>query len=245
MESERKENMKLRFYAKLDNEKINVNSFLMNEQKIAELIEEVKARKSSDSKKVPRGYWLNEHYDVINIQGIEKLIVPVTNEEDEIKYYCSKEMLFDVLYDCHTAIGHGGRDRMVTEINRRYKNITRKQVLNFINLCELCQQKRSGIKKGIVVKPIISTHMNSRCQVDLIDFQSQPDGEFKFIFVYQDHLTKFVVLRPLTSKRAEEVAAQLLDVFLLLGAPCILQSDNGREFVNRIINELKVCVSFM
>ena len=43
---------------------------------------------------------------------------------------------------------------------------------------------------------------------------------------YQDHFTKFSVLRPLKSKRAAEVAYNLLDIFLLLGAPHILQSDN-------------------
>ncbi|KAK7096357.1 hypothetical protein V1264_005659 [Littorina saxatilis] len=57
--------------------------------------------------------------------------------------------------------------------------------------------------------------------------------------VYQDHLTKFIVLRPLTSKRAVEVAFQLLDIFLLLGAPQILQSDNGSEFTAQIVKELK------
>ncbi|XP_043462827.1 KRAB-A domain-containing protein 2-like [Leptopilina heterotoma] len=56
--------------------------------------------------------------------------------------------------------------------------------------------------------------------------------------VYQDHLTKFVILRPLSSKRAAEIAYQLLDIFLTFGAPVILQSDNGREFVNQIITEL-------
>ncbi|XP_026464653.1 KRAB-A domain-containing protein 2-like [Ctenocephalides felis] len=80
--------------------------------------------------------------------------------------------------------------------------------------------------------------MNSRCQVDLIDLQTQPDDEFKFILNYQDHLTKFVVLRPLKSKTALEVANQLMDILSLLGAPFILQCDNGREFANRIIEEL-------
>ncbi|KAK6175267.1 hypothetical protein SNE40_013764 [Patella caerulea] len=56
---------------------------------------------------------------------------------------------------------------------------------------------------------------------------------------YQDHLTKFFVLRALTSKRAVEVACQLLDIFLMLGAPSILQSDNGSEFTAQIIVELK------
>ncbi|XP_050499952.1 KRAB-A domain-containing protein 2-like [Diabrotica virgifera virgifera] len=75
-------------------------------------------------------------------------------------------------------------------------------------------------------------------QVDLIDFQSQPDGEYKFILVYQDHLTKFVVLRALKSKTADEVCENIIDIFTLLGAPTVLQSDNGREFVNKIINGL-------
>ncbi|XP_046550558.1 KRAB-A domain-containing protein 2-like [Haliotis rubra] len=65
-------------------------------------------------------------------------------------------------------------------------------------------------------------------------------GQFKWIMVYQDHLTKFCVLRPLTSKRAAEVAYQLLDIFLLLGAPCLLQSDNGSEFTAQVISELKI-----
>ena len=57
--------------------------------------------------------------------------------------------------------------------------------------------------------------------------------------VYLDHLTKFVVLRALKSKRTEEVAYHLVNIFTLLGAPSILQSDNGREFVNNIVNNLK------
>ncbi|XP_068234281.1 KRAB-A domain-containing protein 2-like [Palaemon carinicauda] len=57
--------------------------------------------------------------------------------------------------------------------------------------------------------------------------------------VYQAHLTKFCVLRPLTSKRAAEVAFQLADIFLLLGSPVILQSDNGSEFTAQIITELR------
>ena len=57
--------------------------------------------------------------------------------------------------------------------------------------------------------------------------------------VYQDHMTKFVVLRALKSKRAAEVAMQVLDIFLLFGAPNILQSDNGAEFTASIISERK------
>ena len=59
--------------------------------------------------------------------------------------------------------------------------------------------------------------------------------------VYQDHLTKFVQLRPTKTKRAAEIAYLLMDIFCILaggGAPRVLQSDNGREFANSIIEEL-------
>ncbi|CAI6360566.1 unnamed protein product [Macrosiphum euphorbiae] len=169
---------------------------------------------------------------------MEKLIVPVSNEGNDLKYYVFNEELFNIIHDTHLTIGHGGRNRMEYELNKKYKNITRESIMLYLNLCISCQKKGSTAKKGLVVKPIISNELNSRCQIDLIDMQAQPDGNYKFILVYQDHLTKFVLLRPLTHKRAEEVAYVLLDIFTTFGAPAILQSDNGREFVNKIINEL-------
>lgn len=88
------------------------------------------------------------------------------------------------------------------------------------------------------MKPMVFSTMNERCQVDLVDMQSNPDGAFKFIMVYQDHLTKFSILRPLRTKTAVEVAKEVLDIFCIFGAPSIMQSDNGREFVNSVIEEL-------
>jgi transposase InsO family protein len=68
--------------------------------------------------------------------------------------------------------------------------------------------------------------------------QGCPDGQFKFILNYQDHFTKFCILRPLKTKTAAEVANNLLDIFTIFGAPALLQSDNGREFVVEVIEEL-------
>jgi transposase InsO family protein len=93
--------------------------------------------------------------------------------------------------------------------------------------------------KGVVVRPNLSKEFSARGQVDLIDMQSLTHSSFRWIMVYQDHLTNFVVIRPLTSKRAAEVAYQLMDIFLLFGAPHILQSDNGSEFTAQIISDLK------
>jgi transposase InsO family protein len=67
--------------------------------------------------------------------------------------------------------------------------------------------------------------------------QSNPDHDMKFILVYQDHLTKFV-LRSLYSKRADEGAYHHLDIFTTFGVPNILHSDSGSEFCNQIIKSL-------
>jgi hypothetical protein len=77
-------------------------------------------------------------------------------------------------------------------------------------------KKRKARKEGLVSKTTLHTEFNSRCQIDLIDMQSQPDAQFRFILNYQDHLTKFVLLRPLQTKRAEEVASHVLDIFFNL-----------------------------
>ena len=94
--------------------------------------------------------------------------------------------------------------------------------------------------KGVVVRPILSKDLTSRGQVDLIDMQATAHRNSQWSMVYQDHFTKFCILRPLTTKRATEVAMHLLDIFLLFGAPAILQSDNGSEFTSHVITELKV-----
>lgn len=69
---------------------------------------------------------------------------------------------------------------------------------------------------------------------------SQHYNDYRFIMNYQDHLTNYVILKPLKSKRAEEIAYNLIDIYTLFGAPAILQSDNGKEFVNLVINELHI-----
>ena len=108
----------------------------------------------------------------------------------------------------------------------------------FLTLCEQRQLKKTTPKRGLVVCPDLSDYMNSRCHVDLTDMQSEPDGDYQLIVNYQDHLNKFTILRTLKGKTAEEVAYQLMDIFCMFGAAFILQSDNGHEFVNKIIQNV-------
>lgn len=83
----------------------------------------------------------------------------------------------------------------------------------------------------MVSKLSLQTEMNSRCQVDIIDMQAQADPWLKLIIVFQDRLTKFVLQRTLQIKRAEQVVHQMMDMFLIFGAPYNLHSDNAESLL--------------
>ncbi|KRZ07302.1 KRAB-A domain-containing protein 2, partial [Trichinella zimbabwensis] len=158
----------------------------------------------------------------------------------EIRRIATFEEMFSIVRDAHSRIDHGGERKTFLEIKKKWANVTLEICKIYISYCEDCHLKRKKkIPKRLVVKPIVSSSIMSRGQVDLINYQTMPDDKFNYVMTYVDYFSKFCVLRPLTSKSSEEVAHNLLDVFLLIGAPSILQSDNGRAFVNSLIAVLK------
>ncbi|XP_025410739.1 KRAB-A domain-containing protein 2-like [Sipha flava] len=160
----------------------------------------------------------DNHYNIITKDAYNLLLKEVEDailatKKTSIQYRWMKR--FNVI----EFGGHGGRDHLKVETSRKYANITTDMINIFLFLCETCQKKKKLGKKGLVSKTTLHTEFNSRCQIDLIDMQSQPDAQFRFILNYQDHLTKFIF-------------------FLIFGAPVLLHSDNGKEFVNNVILEL-------
>ena len=72
-------------------------------------------------------------------------------------------------------------------------------------------------------------------QIDLIDMRHMPHNGQKHIV---DHWSKFHLALPTTSKSAVDVAHVLQKhVFPVFGLPNILHSDNGCEFVNKLIGD--------
>ncbi|GFX13964.1 KRAB-A domain-containing protein 2 [Trichonephila clavipes] len=107
------------------------------------------------SRKESRDYWLLNRYDVMIVENKSNFIYPVKEGISIIQYYVTDSKLFHVLHEGHLAIEHGGRDRMLKELSTKYKNIITHDIEMYIHLCETYQKKQKGIKKGIVVKPMI------------------------------------------------------------------------------------------
>ncbi|KAJ8686470.1 hypothetical protein QAD02_022264 [Eretmocerus hayati] len=163
------------------------------------MIQEVEIAKKNQSK-TSRDYRRLKRFDVLQVGDCKKLISPVTEENPEVRYYVSDEELFDAIHDSHIECGHGGRDRLEQAVNKKFVNIPRSVLMVYLSLCVSCEKKKSLPKKGVVVKPLLFNEINQRGQVDLIDMQTCKDGPYKFILVYQEHLSKLVILRPLENK---------------------------------------------
>ncbi|KAL0831850.1 hypothetical protein ABMA28_001380 [Loxostege sticticalis] len=179
------------------------------QQRIGEVInyiEEYEAAPRLNVKRNSNHYYYANHYDVMQVGGEKYLALKRKSTTDPIIKILPSEEYYNALSEIHKNTGHGGRDKMLHTLKSQYY-IPTPVVIS-------------------VSEPIISNSFNNRGQVDLKDLQSTPDREYKLILHYQDLTTKFSFLRPLTSKRAAEVALELLNF------------GNGREFTASIIKEL-------
>ena len=148
-----------------------------------------------------------------------------------------RSQAFDLIREAHLAVGHAAGEKTHQELHRRWSGISRKLCDMYCKICS-CVTQKTQLVRPTDLTPIISRTLNSRGQVDLIDMQSVPDRGYTWILHYQDHALKFSLLVAMKDRRASTVAWKLYKIFRIIGAPRILQSDNRREFVNEVINEL-------
>ncbi|XP_063596295.1 KRAB-A domain-containing protein 2-like [Penaeus indicus] len=170
----------------------------------------------------------------VTVEGIK--VKELQKKGTQLRFVCSEDV-FDVIFAIHRASEHRGRTIIFRETSEKYANVSRSQIELYLQFSEELHLKKA-LYSSVTVNPTVPNSMNSRAQVDLIDMQKQPDGKHRFILNYQDHLTKMGCLRALQTKTAEEVAFHLVDIICDKGAPHILQSDNGREFSNRLGKEV-------
>ncbi|XP_071054394.1 KRAB-A domain-containing protein 2-like [Onthophagus taurus] len=246
MESEKylveKQIFDTKLFKLIENSGVNNFTTVLTVEHYLSILNQVKnsmSKKETKERLSCQDYRRLNRFEILRIGDKEKIIAKRKNDDVvSIRYYCDVTEVHGILEKVHKDTGHKRRLGMEKEIAKKYCNIPRSVIEEYLKLCAMCQLKRKSKQKGLVVKPIISTGFNKRGQIDLIDMQTEPDGPYKFIMNYQDHLTKFVFLKPLKTKKAEEVAYNLMDIFGIVGAPCLLHSDNGREFVNQVITSL-------
>ena len=166
------EEQKIKFYEKISAEqsKKGKNSRVLTREHYNQTVSRLKAlennmepRVSSDSNIVRRFALLR-----VEVNGIvvEKLVKPGTNLR-----FIPLEDLFYVIHDLHLQKGHAGRDIMQKSVSSQYCNVTVEHINIYRSFCLTCGLKKTKGRRGVVVKPIKSSNVMSRAQVDLIDMQ--------------------------------------------------------------------------
>ncbi|XP_072946622.1 KRAB-A domain-containing protein 2-like [Epargyreus clarus] len=226
------------FYRKLveyDNQHQGARRKPWTLKRIIETIKNIK--QAREMRTMPMDYYWMGKYDYMTIENEECLIFKRNTTTAPIVRILPREQYFDMLLDIHKFLGHAGRDRILLNIKNKYY-IPKKAIELFLSLCPVCEVKRNTPRKDIETKVNGSRDFNMKGHVSIIDFQSCPDGDYKWLLSYQDSTTKFVNPRPLQTKEPSEVASELIKIFLTFGAPSILQYKNESDFFVKVIKEL-------
>jgi len=139
----------------------------------------------------------------------------------------------------HNHILHIGIERMMTavyQMNFNWNGIVN-DVKKYVNSCALCKFKNSRMPKQTrPIQQIVATCPREIYQIDevLLALNLQQSG-FKYLITIADHFSKFFWCTAVPTKEAKYVKEALLTFFALRGKPKCLQSDNGLEFKNNLI----------
>ena len=175
------DSIKERFLEKIQNSQTNkaANSKLLltraeYDAKVTRL-----SQLENGDRRIPADSNLLAMYEIVQYDDVSVLQKKGTDK----RLVCADE-IFDVIKSAHNnATGHGGRHVTHKHISEKFYNITVKQIEAFLSLCEECQLKRARPSKSIVVKPILSKELNSRCQVGLTIPQSTPLNKLKYLLL--------------------------------------------------------------
>lgn len=154
------------------------------------------------------------------------------------KLWVPSELTELLIENAHKSIvkSHCGIGRTIAAL-RQYFYWPRmaKQVRDYINSCVLCKETKAPNK---VLRPKMGneTVTDRPFQKIFIDFIGPfPRSKLgnAYVFIVLDHLTKFVLLKPLAKANSRNVIRFLeSEVFHKFGVPQTVHSDNGKQFIS-------------
>ena len=132
---------------------------------------------------------------------------------------------------------HLGYDRVYPLVRQRYFWIgVSSDVRQWLKCCAICQQAKSYDKKGRypLVQEITGGPME-RVAVDISGPWPETDRRNVYLFVLQDYYTKWLEVWAIPNHQAETIASCVTQYMSRYGCIHKLHSDQGREFVSRIV----------
>ncbi len=146
-----------------------------------------------------------------------------------------------VLREMHDEMGHQGLDRTTSLIRDRFFwPYMQKDIENYVlRTCCCIKQKKPCRETRAPLKNIKTTHPFELVSIDFLHLDKCKGG-YEYILVIVDHYTRFAQAYATTSKSAKTVADRLFNDFALkFGFPSRIHHDQGGEFGNQLLTQLK------
>jgi len=148
-----------------------------------------------------------------------------------------------IIKEHHSSIlgGHRGVRQTIKRIQRQYNWKTLKQdVTEYISKCVSCQSNKTSNRntKQPMVISTTATEPFEKIFIDVVGPLPRTNNDNAYILTMQCDLTKFSIAVPMVNHEANTVAYHFVTSFVCLhGIPNTLVSDQGTEFLSRILIE--------
>jgi hypothetical protein len=112
-----------------------------------------------------------------------------------------------------------------------------------IKRCDRCQRNAADKEFSDILHPVkVVEKVWYLVGIDLIDAHKETKNGNRYILTQTDYFSKYVEAVPIPNKSAEAVAHGLYNTYCRHGAPAHVISDQGKEFVNKVLTESMVKV---
>lgn len=146
-----------------------------------------------------------------------------------------------VLRELHDNMGHQGLDRTMSLIRERfYWPQMQNDVDHYVTKSCVClKQKKPCREARAPLQNIVTTHPFELVSIDFLHLDKCRGG-YEYILIVVDHFTRFAQAYATTSKSAKTVVDKLFnDYALRFGFPQRIHHDQGGEFENQLVAQLK------
>ena len=155
---------------KEEQERKGKNSRMLTKIHYENTVERLKILENVAEQRTLLDYNLMRRFALMRVQVGENIVEKLVKPGTQLRFV-PLEDLFYVLHENLIKKGHSGRDIMQKHMASRFANVTIQHINIYREFCQKCCLKKSKARKGVVVKPISSSNVMSRGQVDLVDLQ--------------------------------------------------------------------------
>ena len=162
----------------------------------------------------------------VHFQQMDRVPLPVTERQAAI--------------DSAHLQGHFGVRATMSSMIRRdiWWPGMKSDVEAVLKACSPCQRFTIWKHGYFPLTPVTASDPMAHIAIDsALSFPTSASG-MNILLVVVCAFTRFVFLRALPDKSAKSVAAALFAIFADFGFPKVIQSDNGTEFVNRLLQAM-------